>query len=263
MKRLSVCLAVAAMVVSLCGSAGAYLYQDGFETPWTGNYATGWDNEGYRWGDAPVAIMQQTATAKTGNYGVKVIADSTPTGTEWWAIVYNANVSHFALAKRFDPYIKVQYYDELGSLKAGQLYDVPDAVTSPDWTDVQFGGRFAAPGNYYYHAASYTSNPPWGDTGVARTADWHELMFQLSSTDGKIHFFLDGLEKGTSVRSDLENLGCGMLAVMFPATEIGNKPYVIFDDFEVGSTAPLPGTVLLLGTGLLGLAILGRRYAKK
>jgi len=37
----------------------------------------------------------------------------------------------------------------------------------------------------------------------------------------------------------------------------GNKPYVIFDDFEYGSTIPEPATICLLGLG--GLALLRRK----
>ncbi len=265
MKRLSLCLGVAALVLFISCPAGAYLYQDGFETAWTGSYAPGWDNEGYRHGDAPVAVMQQTNTAYGGSKGVKIIADSVPAGWEWWAVVYNTNINLAAMAKQYNPYIKVMYYDEIGTStrRAGQLYAVPDWVVPEDWTDVQFGGRAVAPDKYYF-VAKDLSNPGWQNTGVARSDGWHELKFQLSSADGYLHFYLDGSQVGTSVRNDLENLGTGMLSVMFetPLSDWGsNKPFAIYDNFEVGST-PIPGSILLLGSGLLGLAGLGWRVRK-
>jgi hypothetical protein len=56
-----------------------------------------------------------------------------------------------------------------------------------------------------------------------------------------------------------------MLSVMFQAPLSGwgtDKPFAIYDNFEVGSNAvPLPGTLVLLGSGLLGLV--GWRRFKK
>lgn len=49
-----------------------------------------------------------------------------------------------------------------------------------------------------------------------------------------------------------------MLSVMFQAPLSGwgtDKPFTIYENFEVGSNAvPLPGTCVLLGSGLAGLA---------
>jgi len=211
--------------------------------------------------------MEQTTIGRNSSHGVKVIVDSVPGGSEWWGIVHNTNINLSAMDKQYDPYFKVDYYDELGSTKAGQLYAVPDSVVEDDWTDVQFGGRASLTDNYYYTAADVT-NPGWQNTNVARTEGWHELMFQLSSADGYIHFYLDGVHQGTSVRNDLTNLGTIMLANMFDAPLSGwgeNKPFVIFDNVEVGSTSPvpIPGAVWLLGSGLLGLLGFKRRRSVK
>jgi hypothetical protein len=265
MKRLTVAVFVTLLALLMAGPSSAYVYQDNFETPWSpSNYAPGWDNEGYRWGDAPIATMQQTTTHYgSGNYGVKVTADSTPGGWEWWAVVYNTNIIHSAMAKQYDPYIKVMYYDDLGANKGGQLYAVPDWVVPDDWTDTQFGSRWNRSDNYYFVPGGSPTDGPWQSTGVARTEGWHELKMQLSSSDGYIHFFLDGVDVGHNNRNDLQNLDTGMLSVMFLPSTIGDKPFVIYDNFEAGSTStvPLPGTVVLLGSGLAGLAFWRKRRA--
>jgi hypothetical protein len=264
MKRTILPLLIVALFLAVVSPASAYLYQDNFETSWSGDYAAGWDNEGYRHGDAPVAIMQQTDISYGGSYGVKIIADSVPGNLgfdPWWAIVFNTNVNISAMTKQYDPYIKVMYYDNLATSVGGQLYTVPTGVVPDDWTDVQFGSRFNQTDNYYYVTAPTGG---WQDTGVVRSDGWHELKMQLSSLDGYIHFYIDGIEVGVSTRNDYTDLGTGMLSVMFnpPLSDWGtDKPFIIYDNFEVGSTSPvpLPGAVWLLGSGLVGLGLWGRR----
>lgn len=88
--------------------------------------------------------------------------DSVPDATQWWGAIVNTTIPLVAMQKQYDPYMKVRYYDELGSTMSGQLYAVPSTVTGDsDWTDIQFGGRYVAPDNYYYHAAQ-VPNVPWG-----------------------------------------------------------------------------------------------------
>ena len=260
-----------ALLLIAAGSSNAQytiLFSDGFETAWTGDYAPGWENSGYRHGEPPVGkMMQQTSIAYSGSYGLKLIADSVPQSWMWWAAVNPQSLPHHALDKQYNPYISAWYYDELGDTRAGQLFAVPDWVNpylkgGEDWTDVQFGGRPWAEEDYYYVAVGQ-NHPGWQNTGVARTAGWHNLKFQLSAIDGRIHFYIDGNLVGSSYRNDYTNLGATMgLYTMFddPLSGWGdNKPYTIWDDFEVGSTIPEPGTFLLLGFGLLGLAGLSRK----
>jgi len=242
------------MAVALSAWTGnaVVLFQDGFETPWTGDYAPGWVNSAYRHGEAPVGkMMQQTTVAKTGSYGLKLIADSTPQSWMWWAAVEVESLPASAMLKQYDPYVSAWYYDETQASGAGQLYAVPSWVNpyltgGEDWTDIQFGERFNKQDNYYYVAAGENS-PGWQSTGVDRGEGWHHFKLQLSSVDGKVHFYLDGTEVGATYRNDYADLGTAIgLYTMFaaPLSQYTDKPYTLWDDFEIGSTVPEPSTIL-------------------
>jgi len=270
----SMCMLAIGVAQPACATTYVH-FQDDFETSWTGDYADGWINAAYRHGDPPVGqMMQQTTQAHTGDYGLKLIADSTPESWMWWAAVEVESLPHWMLAREYDPYVSVWYYDELSTTedpRAGQVYAVPDWQVDEDWTDVQFGGRFNVTDNYYHVTADlYGSGGGWQNTGVARTNDWHELTFQLSSTDGYIHFSLDGTEVGTSTRNDYTNLGTAIgLYTMFEdplswwtgEEGPGYKPYTLWDDFEVGSQVPEPMSMVMLGA--LGAGMLAARKARR
>lgn len=263
------------LVLSCVASAvGPYHVHFDFETSWTDDYAPGWENSAYRHGEAPVGkMMEQVAGGYTGN-GMKLIADSVPQDWMWWAAVRPISVSSVGMKKEYDPWISVRYYD-LGSSPteddpAGQLYSVPSWVNpylagGEDWTDIQFGARFTVEDNYYYVACG-EFNPGWQDTGVARPTSapaWHQLKMQLSSTDGSVHFYIDGSEVGTSWRNDYIDLGPEIgLYTMFqdPLSAWDPKPSTIWDDFEFGSSyIPAPGALLLGGIGASLVGWLRRR----
>ncbi|MCX7424310.1 MAG: PEP-CTERM sorting domain-containing protein [Planctomycetia bacterium] len=277
MKRVLATLAVVAVmgIVAPSAIAATYAVTFDFETSWGGDYAPGWENSDYRHGEAPVGkMMQQITGGYNSANAMQLIADSVPQDWMWWAIVNPIDVNETAMQKEYNPYLKAMWYDEGTEGVAGQIYAVPNWVNlyldgdagpdTEDWTDVQFGGRFNHSDNYYYVAVG-EGHPGWQDSGTARTGDWHELKMQLLSTDGKIHFSVDGTEVGSSYRSDYADLLGVSLATMFQDPLSGwdeGKPYTIWDNVEFGSDyVPEPATLLiwsLLGA-LGGVACWWRR----
>lgn len=145
-KGMPIMLLAATMPIA----SATVLFSDGFETPWSTDYAPGWVNAGYRHGEAPVGqMMQQTTFAHSGSYGMKLIAQSVPQSWMWWAAVEVESLPAYAMRKEYDPWVSVWYYDDdVNAQRAGQLYAVPDWVNlylennTEDWTDIQFGARF-------------------------------------------------------------------------------------------------------------------------
>jgi len=277
MKRVTiVALLATGLLLGWAASAGAVVHTFDFETPWSGDYAPGWELEGYRHDGAPVAKMEQVAVGKSSNYGAKIYVDSVPQDWMWWAAVHVARVNPEILKRQYDPWVSVWMYDQgYGSGKdaTGQLYTVPSWVVDEDWTDVQFGGRpWGTPEGAYYYTWADSPNPPWQqvDLNIATRPNyennenpaWVHLKMQLSSTDNLIHYYLNDKEVGRSTsrnNGDYLDLGTLIMAVMFddPLSEWGDdKPYVIIDDFAFGSTStepafiPEPASVIVWG--LLG-----------
>jgi hypothetical protein len=263
------------LALLLCASSvqAAYSVKYDFNTGWSGDYAPGWENSLYRHGEAPQGkMMDFYYGGRNGTTGMRLIGVSTPQDWMWWAAVNPVSVDAVAMQKQYNPYVSAWYYDE-GFVteasynpnlhRAGQLYSVPswtnnyidtstpaDGIGDEDWTDVQFGARTGVDG--YYAVAAGENSPGWVDTGVTRVAGWHQLKMQLFNSDGKIHFFLDGVEVGTSYRADYVDLiGIG-LQTQFSAplsNWVNNKPWSIWDDFEYGSSVPEPATLCILAAG--------------
>lgn len=267
MRRMTAIVVMISPFLALGVANADYHVTYDFETAWSGDYAAGWENTAYRHGAPPVGkMMQQTTISHSGSYGMQLIAESAPVGTMFWAAVNPSTVDASAMQKQFDPYVSAWYYDERATSVAGQLFAVPSWVNmytaGEDWTDIQFGGRYTATNDYYYVAAG-ESSPGWQDTYVGRTSGWHNLKMQLSSTDGRVHFYLDDVAVGASYRNDYIDLGSEIgLYTMFLAPLSGwgdAKPSTIWDDFEFGSTAPVPGALLL---GMLGFGAAGMKLRR-
>lgn len=221
-------------------------------------------------------MMQQTTLAHSGNFGLELTAASTPESWMWWASVSVESLPSYAMDKQYNPWVSVYYYDTMEVYLGGQLFAVPDWVNlyippGEDWTDIQFGARFNQPPSTspYYYVAAGENSPGWVNTGVQRSAGWHNLKMQLSATDGKVHFYIDNVEVGTTYRNDYTNLGTelGLYTMFNPPLSDWTQilPYTIWDDFQVGSDASVPEagcTLAFLATGLLGLAG-ARRWFKR
>ena len=267
MKKVCLILGMSCLILTTATVAQAnntYQVKFDFDTSWAGDYAPGWENSAYRHGAPPIGkMMEQVAGGYTGS-GMKLVADSVPEDWMWWARVNVVDVSATAMTKQYDPWVSVMYYDEgLANAAAGQMSIVPSWVNpyitgSEDWTDVQFGARDNVTDNYYSVAVG-ENMVGWVDTGVARPTTqpgWVQLKIQLSSADGKMHFFINGTEAGAaSYRDDYIDLGTNLgLMTRFaaPLADWGtDKPYTVWDDFEFGSNyIPAPGAIVLAGLGL-------------
>ena len=62
MKKLITICAVSVLLILTANSYAIYSVTDGFETQWTGDYASGWANIEYEHGDASSPRMTQYAT---------------------------------------------------------------------------------------------------------------------------------------------------------------------------------------------------------
>ncbi len=254
---------VGVCLLSAMVSAG-YNVQFDFNTSWSGDYAPGWENSAYRHGEAPVGkMMEQVAGGYDGLGGMKLTADSTPEAWMWWAAVNPSNVNSAAMQKQYDPWVSVWYLDDGVDGAAGQMFAVPSWVnpyiSGEDWTDVQFGKRFNTDKLYFWHVAAGENSPGWVQDAQGMPTLWYQMKMQLSSADGRIHFFINDTEVGASYRDDYIDLGSEIgLYTMFqaPLSDWGtDKPYTLWDNFEFGSNyVPAPGAILLgsLGIGLVG-----------
>jgi hypothetical protein len=268
-KRVSVpCLVILLASLAFGGSTYSVLFD--FEDGWTGDYAPGWENTLYRHGEPPVGkMMEQVAGGLGGSMGMKLIAESAPSPSMFWAGVSVSNVKSAAMMKEYNPYFSAWYYDEgttNGQGPAGEIFAVPDWVNmyingSEDWTDVQLGARHDVE-DQYYSVACGENMLGWQNTGIDRAVGWHQFKMQLSSADGYIHFYIDGTEVSTSYRNDYIDLGTelGLYTRFEPSLDEwisnnGDNPYTIWDNVELGSdyAIPAPGALLLgsMGVGVV------------
>ncbi|MBN1125321.1 MAG: hypothetical protein JXA82_09960 [Sedimentisphaerales bacterium] len=265
-------LGLAVLLSGVCGmtqAASTYQVVFDFETSWSGDYAPGWENTDYRHGDPPIGkMMEQVSGGYMGGNGMKLIADSTPESWMWWAGVSPTGVNAQAMEKQYNPWFSAMFYDEgdysNGADPTGQIFAVPSWVNpyidgSEDWTDVQLGARDNVEDQYYY-VATGEGHPGWQTTGITRDVGWHELKMQLSSIDGAIYFYIDGVMVGNSYRNDYIDLGSELgLYTRFaaPLSAWGDdKPYSIWDNVAFGSdyVVPAPAAFVLasVGAGMVG-----------
>ena len=270
MRYLGIVAAVA-VCLAVAGTAGAtgYTVGDGFETAWTGDYASGWVNVVYRHGTASSPSMTQystvtanghTITPASGSYfmGLKVTAAGDPVAsTNWWGAVVPTFVAGDALARQYSPWVSVSFYDYGVALPSPQLAVVPDSGDPADWTDIQFGQRWNRTDHYWF-AECMNSPSAWIETSVARSVGWHELKL-AQNTAGYVTYYIDGTALGTTTNAYLD-LGSPDLMTQFADGEFGASE-VYFDNFQAGSTVPEPVTMagLMLGIGCLARYVRNRK----
>ncbi|AQT68316.1 hypothetical protein STSP2_01475 [Anaerohalosphaera lusitana] len=254
-------ICVVALICS-CQAFANYHVKYDFNNQWTGDYAPGWENTDFAGGEDPTGVMMQFAYAGLqGSGAVRIIATDTPDDSYWWADVNPTNVDEAAMAKQYNPWVSAWYWDEgynsesgntEGLHRGGQIFAVPDTQAgSGDWSDTQLGAGINS-GDQYYYAYADNGGTTVAGTDTVRSEGWHQLKLQLSSDDGKIHYYIDGQEVGATVRDDYDNLlGFGLSTVFTnPLSEWSyNYPWSVWDDFEYGSSIPEPTTIALLGFG--------------
>ncbi len=287
MKRLFAVAMISSVLVVASATAGAsnfslqrspYQIHYHFEEGWTGDYAPGWVDSGYRHGDPPVATMEQIELSpygRPGSYGAKITVDSVTETGQYWGIVHSENLHPGAFDKQYNPWVSVDWYDYgyfTGLDVAGQLYNVPPSVVEDDWTDTMIGGVTPENANdtYWFNWAWGDAGGSWQNSGVDRPEGgdgrWVNLKMQLSDDDGRIHYYIDDVFVGSTARDDYIGLGWPSFNVVFdsPLDDWGQDlPYAVIGNFKYGSDLripiPEPAGLSLLGMALLGLKRKRRR----
>jgi hypothetical protein len=283
MKRLITICAVGVVIIvfAVQGTAAeTILYQEDFETSWSGDYASEWRLTGYEWGTTAPTVMAQVSDPAGGTNKVAKLTvtgdGDPPSSTSWWGGVEFDDTSYKTLLRKANyPYVSVMYYDtrdgetQTGNhLPSGCLAAIPISQIhydyygdyiydiNLDWTDLQHGLGWSGTSTDAQDYYMYGSAPDNGGAGyersdILRSIGWHEFKMELSPA-GILSYFVDGTLVGTSPRTDYLTLEDFNLYVWRDDYETGDSATVYYDDFEFG-LVPEPGTICLLGLGGLGL----------
>jgi len=222
------------------GSAFGYVFTDNFEADTLNPF---WSVE-----PAPMHSNAEYSLSKTqfydGTQSLKLY--STGSGQRW--IIIGHQFDQVMLGT-----VSVMFYDS--GFSSLSLYSNLYISNGPLWTpnpnlSYTHTGVMDWDGTYYY-AGTHTEN---GQTSLNRSIGWHEFKAIYESSGASLYI------DGQLVRSIPEYIGFDGLYLALAGP--GQPGVVYFDQFSADvHPIPIPGSVLLMGTGLLGLVGL-RRFRK-